>query len=195
MLRIREARRNDAAGMARVHVESWRSAYPGLIPDSVLVSMSPQRHELQWAYALDNPRDRHATLVAALDMIAGGGAAARDGCGDHVLGFGSCGPVRNASLHQEGEVYTLYVQPEHQDIGIGQALLHGLFDRLLALGMDSAMVWVLADNPSRFFYEAMGGRPVAQRDVNLWGAVLGETAYAWTDLRAARPSHRAHGRS
>lgn len=192
LLKIREARRTDAADIARVHVDSWRSAYPGLVPDRVLVSMSRQRHQAQWTRDLDHPRVRHVALVAAMDGAQAGTGDAGDA---DVVGFGSCGPVRNASLKHKGEVYTLYVHPDHQDLGIGRALLHGLFDCLLARGMDSAMVWVLADNPSRFFYESMGGRRVAVRDECLWGTVLGEAAYGWSDLRAALTGHHAQRRS
>ena len=179
MARIREAGHDDAEGIARVQVDSWQSAYPGLVPDTVLVSMSPKRQSDQWARAIDHPRVRHAVLVAT---VAGG-----------VVGFGSCGPARDPSLGYGGEVYTLYVHPDHQDRGLGRALLRGLFDRLLARAMDSAMVWVLADNPSRFFYETMGGTRVAERDENMWGTVLGEAAYGWSDLRVTRAGRRAGG--
>lgn len=193
MPRIREARQTDAAGIARVHVDSWRSAYPGLVPDRVLVSMSRQRHRAEWTHALDHPRVRHAALVAAVDDNKGNHAGGEGAAG--VVGFGSCGPTRDSRLNHAGEVYTLYVHPDHQDLGIGRALLHGLFDCLLARGMDSAVVWVLADNPSRFFYENMGGRRVAERDERLWGTVLGEAAYGWPDLRAARTWRHAGRRS
>ena len=177
MLTIREAHHEDAKGIARVQVDSWRTAYPGLVPDRILISMSQQRHQAEWANALDHPRTRHTALVATMEENA-------DGSG--VLGFGSCGPARDGSLRHAGEIYTLYVLPQYQDLGIGRALLNGLFDCLLERGMESAIVWVLADNPSRFFYETMGGRRVAERDEQLWGTVLGEAAYGWPVLRAAR---------
>ncbi len=34
---IRTATAADAAGIARVHVETWRDAYAGLIPNEVLL--------------------------------------------------------------------------------------------------------------------------------------------------------------
>lgn len=194
MLKIREARRNDAAGIARVQVETWRTTYPGLIPDHVLVSMSHDRHQAAWTDALDHPRPQYAALVAAVDDPPGGQAGMSGAPGDGVLGFGSCGPARDPSLRHKGEVCTLYVLPQHHDLGIGRALLHGMFDCLLARGMDSAVVWVLAENPSRFFYETMGGRRVAERNECMWGTVLSEAAYGWPDLRAVRTSHLAQRR-
>src|SRR3546814_2185047 len=71
---------------------------------------------------------------------------------------------------------SLYVQPDHQGQGIGRRLLNGLFQALRKQRYDSATIWVLDANPSRYFYEAMGGRPVAERDEALWGVVMHEAA-------------------
>ena len=43
------------------------------------------------------------------------------------------------------------------------------YSSLTQKGYRSALVWVLADNPARYFYQAMGGRVVAERDEALWG--------------------------
>jgi hypothetical protein len=53
-------------------------------------------------------------------------------------------------------------------------------------GSSSAVIWVLAGNPARFFYERMGGRRVAEREEALWNVVLPEAAYGWDDLKALR---------
>jgi hypothetical protein len=53
---------------------------------------------------------------------------------------------------------------------------------------------VLADNPARFFYEAMGGRRIRERDERLWGVDLHEAAYGWRDLETIpRPWHKQGG--
>src|SRR3546814_18880099 len=100
------------------------------------------------------------------------------------VAFGSCGVTRRPELPFSGEVYTLYVQPDHQGQGIGRRLLNGLFQALRKQRYDSAIIWVLDANPSRYFYEAMGGRPVAERDEALWGVVMHEAAYGWDRLPA-----------
>jgi hypothetical protein len=48
----------------------------------------------------------------------------------------------------------------------------------------AAHLWVLADSPSRFFYQAMGGIRIGERDERLWGAAVHEVAYGWPDLGA-----------
>ncbi len=176
MVTIRKAILSDAAAIAGVYVETWRDTYAGIIPDRALVEMSRRRHAAMWAQDLGNGLKGQRVVVAE-DALAG------------VVGFGSCGPARGTDLPYEGEVYTLYVLPDFQGTGIGKRLLARLFTILLENGSDSALVWVLADNPSRFFYQTMGGAFAAVRKERLWGATLSEMAYAWPDLkRAVAPS-------
>ncbi|MFK0522174.1 hypothetical protein ACINKY_08160 [Paenibacillus illinoisensis] len=40
MLHIREATINDAEGIAKVHVHSWRTTYKGIIPEEFLTNLS-----------------------------------------------------------------------------------------------------------------------------------------------------------
>jgi L-amino acid N-acyltransferase YncA len=183
-MRIRDARVADAEVIGRVHVDAWRCAYAGLIPDRVLVRMSGQAHAVKWEAMIRRRRHGESVVVAELD--------------DHgVVGYGSYGPTRETSLPHAGEVYTLYVAPGYQDRGIGRRLLHRLFDAMIEHGSNSAVIWVLAGNPARFFYETMGGRRVAERDEALWNVVLPEAAYGWDDLKALRarqtPSRRGSG--
>lgn len=45
------------------------------------------------------------------------------------------------------------------------------------------LVWVLAENPFRRFYEALGGQYVRTEQFELGGAMLDEVAYGWRDIR------------
>jgi ribosomal protein S18 acetylase RimI-like enzyme len=173
LVRIRPARPADAGAIADVHVDAWRSAYPGLIPTPVLLRLSKRAQGAEWERQLAERGGADTILVAEQGR-------------DKVIGFGSCGEARATGLPQAGEIFTLYVAPEHQDSGIGRALLVGLFDCLLDSGLNSAVVWVLAGNPARFFYEAMGGRRIAERTENLWNTALPQAAYGWDDLRMVR---------
>ena len=170
MTTIRPARAADATAIGRIHVETWRDTYAGMLPDRVLVEMSDAVEGGQWARILGGGRDR--VLVAEAGGAGGAG----------IVGFGSCGKARAGALGFEGEVYTLYVLPDYQGKGIGRLLLEALFQRMKADGYRSALVWVLQENPACFFYEAMGGRPAASRTERLWGADVAERAYGWDAL-------------
>src|SRR5713101_7512321 len=81
-----------------------------------------------------------------------------------------------------GEVYTLYVEPDFQNQGLGRRLLDALFRQLRADGCDIAVLWMLADNPSRFFYEGLGGERIGQRVDTMAGVDVEELAFGWRDL-------------
>lgn len=166
MIKIRAARRGDTKAIGRIHVDTWRDAYAGLLPDNMLLRMSAEIESGRWVRVID----REESVVVAEDSKAG------------VVGFGSCGPSRLGALPFDGEVYMLYVAPGYQGRGIGRRLLRTLFVELELTGCQSALIWVLKSNPSRFFYEAMGGRYVADRDERLWGTVVTEAGYGWEEL-------------
>ena len=87
---------------------------------------------------------------------------------DGILGFGTGGPARTFSPPYQGEIYMLYVLPGFQDLGIGRALMQGLFERLLRRRFRSGLLWVLADNPARFFYQTVGGKLIGRREEPIW---------------------------
>ena len=163
---IRPARASDARGIARLDVETWRTTYAGVLSSAYLVGLSERRREAGWRRViLHEPRD----VRVAVD---------RSGA---VLGFGSCGPNRTDRFFA-GEVFTLYVAPDHQNRGIGRRLLIALFRRLVATGRHSAVLWVLRDNPSRFFYERLGARQVSRKALPVGGMSVEAIAYGWRNL-------------
>ena len=163
---IRRARADDAGAIARVQIETWHDTYAGLLPVSRLLRMSPEIDEERWRR-----------------MISGGDTVLVAGKGP-IVGFGSCGSCRGTLAGFTGEVFTLYVSPDHQGQGTGHRLLDGLFQALREAGHGSALVWVIDRNPARFFYEAMGGRRTAERREKMWGTTVNEVAYGWTELAA-----------
>lgn len=137
--------------IADIQVETWRDTYAGLIPDRTLPGMSRTSHIENWRRVL---RDSRAGTIARV----------AEGPDSRVVGFANAGRARPTNQPYDGEVYTLYVLPDHQGAGHGQRLLGAMFSALSAAGCRSALVWVLAGNPARFFYEAIGGALIATRE-------------------------------
>jgi ribosomal protein S18 acetylase RimI-like enzyme len=163
---IRPARPGDACGIAALDVETWRTTYAGVLSASYLVGLSERRREIGWRMViLREPRD----VRVAVDMTG------------MILGYGSCGPSRS-ERHFPGEIFTLYVASDWQNQGIGRRLLIALFRRLAASGLDAAIVWVLRDNPARFFYERLGGAQVSRKVIAVGGSQVEAIAYGWRDL-------------
>ncbi|MSO70132.1 MAG: N-acetyltransferase [Alphaproteobacteria bacterium] len=169
---IRRATPHDALGIARVHVETWRDSYAGIIPDHTLLGLSEPREAARQRQALAAQRDRSITLVAEVP-------------GPGVIGYAEAGLARGAAFSFDAELYTLYVRPDFQGQGHGRALLATAFQRLVQVGFQAALVWVLAENPARFFYAAMGGAPIAVKTERLFGVDLAEEAYGWPQLEGA----------
>jgi L-amino acid N-acyltransferase YncA len=167
---IRRARVSDAPAVGRVYVKTWRSTYAGLVPDRVLVGMSEVNQAGNWHRQIERKGDP-IVMVAEADR-------------DRIVAVGSAGPARGAGP-DTGEVYTLYVDPDWHGRDVGRSLLGALFRELVAEGRNRAIVWVLAANPSRFFYEAVGGMRTVERIEKLWGTELPEIGYCWEDLAAA----------
>jgi ribosomal protein S18 acetylase RimI-like enzyme len=172
-----------AAGIAKVYVDAWRSTYAALVPHRVLLGMSYQRQTREWSWVIRNRAEAQPVIVAA--------EANRD-----VVGFISFGLSRLGDRPaggrfagegdaNVGEIYTLYVLPEFQERGIGRRLLSAAFAAMVDKGYGCSFLWVLRDNPSRYFYERVGGQAVAERRERLWGCTLDEICYGWPDLARA----------
>lgn len=168
-MHIREAVPDDIPGIARVHVDTWRTAYAGIVPAEHLAGMSYEQREARWRENLARQGDGRFTLVAEVD-----------GTG---VGFAGGGPERDGLSGYDGELYGLYVLAERQRQGIGRALMLAVARRLVAAGYEAMILWVLRDNlKARAFYEAMGGQLTGEKIGTIGGADLVEVAYGWPDL-------------
>jgi hypothetical protein len=58
--------------------------------------------------------------------------------------------------------------------------------RLALEGLNGLMLWVLAANPTRGFYEALGGRLLGEQPIQIGPDSLVEVAYGWEDLGELR---------
>jgi len=85
-------------------------------------------------------------------------------------------------LASTARVYALYVDPLFLGRGTGRALLHGAFAALRERKYQSCVIWAHARNNARFFYEAMGGKLIAERTMRLGGTPTPETAFGWKRL-------------
>jgi ribosomal protein S18 acetylase RimI-like enzyme len=167
---IRPAVPADLPGMARVRVETWRSAYTGIVPADHLERLSVERTVERWRQRLFiNPRPGSAVFVAEVN--------------GEVVGIAICAADDEGEAADEGRVYVLYVLPDYQRRGIGRGLMRVCADHLLAQGMRSLSVWVLKQNLYRRFYESLGGVLAGEKQVEIGDMMLPEVAYRWSDVR------------
>lgn len=169
MISVRPAVPDDAAAIGAVHVGAWRSAYAGILPDGYLTQLSAPR---QAAYY-------HAGMLC-------GRAAFVAEAGGRVVGFATAG-MRRAGL-ADGEIETLYVLDDWREQGIGRQLMQGVARRLARAGCRTAFLWVLRDNPSRWFYQRLGGRRAADGETVVAGVAIPKTAYVWDPIELLLPT-------
>ena len=166
---VREAAPRDAASIAHVHRESWRTTYAGILPLAVLADEAGRKTEAAWRRRLGPVR---ATGAATF-------IAERDGS---VVGFASCGEARESVGRIDAEIYALYVLQSHQQRGVGRALVRACARHFVRNGLFGFYLWVLKANRARMFYEALGGEVIGERTEKLGRHDFAEVAYGWRDL-------------
>ncbi len=151
-------------------MDTWRTAYKGIVPDAHLDGLSYDESERLWQ-----------DVVTADDGCV---FVAEDGRG--VFGFASGQRRQRFSrvlTEYEGELKTVYVLPSGQGAGAGRRLVGAVARHFAERRVGSMLLWVFAENRSaRGFYESLGGVPVAEDGFQLGGAWLPEVAYGWKDL-------------
>ena len=163
---IRKAALEDAAGVAKVQVDSWRTTFKGIVPDDFLENLSYYKRELIW---------KRAVMENELYIV-------EDENG-HVIGFSVGGKERTGNYETySGELYSIFILKEHQGTGIGRLLVRLVVDELKKKKLTSMLVWVLEENPACQFYGALGGKKIDTREIEIGGKKLREVAYGWEDI-------------
>ena len=171
---IRPASLADAAGLATMHVASWLETYPGLLPPSMLASLSVDKRQAMWTQVIGDTSTSGSTKVYVAEIDS------------KIVGFGSCVSQRTQTLKDsgyDGEISAIYVLKAFQRRALGRRLLHAMASDLSKRGFTAASLWVLRDNaPARRFYERYDAKVVAEREEARPDGALMEVAYGWMHL-------------
>lgn len=157
MSKPRPATTDDAAMLARLHVDSWRETYPGLLPATEIAARGFDVRLPQWQAMLA----RGTSRIAVVDR----------------LGFAQMGPQRETGFLSAGytdEIYSLYLLRAGQGRGLGRALVSAVKS-----GAPFTAA-VLADNkPACRFYHAIGGIPLERRLDAIGNTEIDEIVYGF----------------
>jgi ribosomal protein S18 acetylase RimI-like enzyme len=170
-LLVRAASVGDAAEISRVHRDSWRTTYAGILPLDVIAAQAGRTSESAWRRRLVDAAAWEVTWIAER--------------GGEIVGIASCGDARHQLEGIEAEIYALYVVQAHQRHGAGRALVRACARHFVRQGQFGFYLWVLKANRARLFYEAMGGVEMAEK-VERVGRLhsFAQVAYGWHDLGA-----------
>jgi ribosomal protein S18 acetylase RimI-like enzyme len=173
---IRPAKVEDARDIARIRVTTWRFAYQGIMPHEILASMDIEKESERWKEILAQFTAERGAFVAEVEAPGEEGGTG----GQFVPGYCFCGPVRNQDREYTGELYALYVQPDRHRRGLGKLLVQAAARFLIGQGYRRMIIYVLRENqPSRAFYEAIGGKAVREKQDEIGGTALIEVGYGY----------------
>jgi ribosomal protein S18 acetylase RimI-like enzyme len=150
-VRIRTAGEDDQRAIMTVRTASWRAAYAGIVEPAAL-------DELDREDLADRIRRYREALAAGMHVTVA------ESTPHGIVGFCAFGPARvdrampsGPSETGAGEVYAVYVHPDHWRNGAGAALLTDAVDTLRSAGRSSVVLWTFEENgPARRFYERQG---------------------------------------
>jgi ribosomal protein S18 acetylase RimI-like enzyme len=127
---------DDLDELGRVHVQVWREAYAGLLPDDYLAGLDPTFGPTRW-------RERFGTSPEVSWLLA------RDD--DGIVGMSTSGPARDDDPPAPLELYAINVLRRAHGTGLADDLMaHVVGDR-------AAYLWVLDGNDRALaFYRRHG---------------------------------------
>ena len=161
-VRIRPGVAADADSAGAVFLACWQRSYATLLPADVRARYDEASAVALWRRVLAAAPD--GVLVA--DMAEQGVRA--------VTRYGA-----DPDDPRRGHVFSLYVHPDTQGLGLGRTLLHAAADELREAGHRTATLWVFARNEAaRAFYAAQGWTPDGDTRI--------EEAYGEPEVRLRR---------
>ena len=142
-IQAREARPDDAVGMASVYVAAAQGAWGHIFGASNLLLLEPPVERLRARICAMPPHEN--VLVAEANGTVRGFAIVRPSADE------DSNPVR------DGELDMIYTDPDFWGQGIGRTLLAAAVDALGARGFQEATLWTAEENlRPRHVYEAAG---------------------------------------
>lgn len=168
-MQIRQARAKDAAGIAKVHVDSWRTTYKNILPAEFLANLSYGQRTALWD---SNISDQTNYVVVAENA---------DGT---IIGFGTAAKRKNNTVEGAADLTSIYLLADYQSQGIGKLLMAKLFLHFKQWGYKNVFVEVLEENKTRYFYEYYGAKAIKSVEIKMAGTVLKELIYEWDQIDA-----------
>lgn len=142
---LRKPELRDVESLARVHVNAWKVAYRGIMPDSFLDALRWQDRAERWQKILSDPDDGIWRMIASIN--------------DQAVGFCVVGPHRTPHV-QASELWALNVDPSVFGAGVGQALIELAHAELRRRAFLQAALWCVKDNHRAIrFYARNGWHP------------------------------------
>jgi len=134
----------DSHIYAALHIDCWRDAYTGIIPDTYFDDMSAALEQ--------RAREAGQAIVAPGDNVF---LCAKDG--EKMVGRLVFGKSRDANKPDAGEIGAIYLLAEYWGKGYGKKMMDYAVNALKGMGYQEILIRVLAENKrAKRFYEKYG---------------------------------------
>ena len=163
----REAKKEDIPQIARVHVESWKRSFKGIVPQEHLDQISVEKRIEAFRQAFG--QDSFYKMFVA------------ETAGREIIGFADFGKSQK-DPNYDAQIYAIYFLPEFQRKGIGGSLFRHCQKEMRSHGFKSMCLDTLEISPYRAFYEKMGGRVIGESSHPLAGVPFKTLIYGWEDF-------------
>ncbi|MFC3418771.1 GNAT family N-acetyltransferase [Salinicoccus hispanicus] len=167
-MKLRTADAGDAAAIAKVQVDSWRTTYRNIVDQAYLDNMKYADRERVWEKAVEqNP------IFVLVDGT------------DEIVGFAVGGPERSGDFKgYDGELYAIYLYESVQGHGGGRCLVEAVAKNLIERGFGRMVIAVLSENPACRFYEKMGGHRIGEEEIEIGQSKHTELIYGFDELKS-----------
>lgn len=175
-MEIRETRLEDAVGIAKVQVDSWRTTYKGIVPESFLNSMHYDLYENRFKeYFIE----KDPISFVAIDSNR------------HIVGFiaGGENRLRDTYTEYDCELHTIYIIKDYQRNQIGSKMIKRLVESLIKQNHHKMIVQVLAENSAKTFYEKTGAKYLGSSTISITEKELEESIYGWDNIKQLSNNH------
>lgn len=140
-MKLRIANKNDAAGVAKVHIDTWRACYKDIVPDSYLDSLDYAERTIGWEKGLCD--ESQLNFVAVKNQ--------------EIIGWVTFGVNRDKRAENILEIYGIYVLPKYWGNDVGTCLFNAAMNDLEKQSPKIITLWVLEENMrARKFYQHNG---------------------------------------
>lgn len=155
---IRNVNEKDIPSIAEIQVNGWKTAYKGIIDDSILKAMSKEEK----IERLKSNYGKNGFIVAEIE--------------NKVVGFCRYTDSNEFTPEMQDidcEITALYVKPDLKYNGIGTKLFQFVVNEFKRKNKTKMILWCLKENePSKKFYTKIGGEVAGERVIE-----IGEKSY------------------
>ncbi len=165
-MRIRDLQIDDAAVVARLHVQTWHDTYQEMMPPEMLARMTIENMSTFWRQALASGHEWPQNFGAENEK-------------GELLGWCSLGKPRTEN--KKGlELWAINIPKAHQKLGVGKMLLLEAMRRVRAAGENAMYLWVVDKNQNAIDFYLRFGAALTKEEKAERG--VREIAMEWSDL-------------